>query len=118
MLVQLGPSRNIISSVLSWKRLVRIFKALSPITRCRGLLALVWMHSLDQKLSKLIINEENNLFFIQNLLLNFYFIICRNLPAPLKKQKVEESTSEIPDVLQGEIARLDQRFKVSFSFSK
>ncbi|XP_051168893.1 mediator of RNA polymerase II transcription subunit 15 [Leptopilina boulardi] len=37
----------------------------------------------------------------------------KNLPPPLKRQKVEESTSEIPDVLQGEIARLDQRFKVS-----
>ncbi|XP_057327713.1 mediator of RNA polymerase II transcription subunit 15-like [Microplitis mediator] len=37
----------------------------------------------------------------------------KNLPPPLKKQKVEESVSEIPDVLQGEIARLDQRFKVS-----
>ncbi|XP_026667031.1 mediator of RNA polymerase II transcription subunit 15-like isoform X2 [Ceratina calcarata] len=37
----------------------------------------------------------------------------RNLPPPLKKQKIEEYPSEIPDVLQGEIARLDQRFKVS-----
>ncbi|PBC33231.1 mediator of RNA polymerase II transcription subunit 15 isoform X2 [Apis cerana] len=37
----------------------------------------------------------------------------KNLPQPLKKQKIEESPSEIPDVLQGEIARLDQRFKVS-----
>ncbi|KAL0130781.1 hypothetical protein PUN28_002416 [Cardiocondyla obscurior] len=37
----------------------------------------------------------------------------KNLPPALKKQKVEESSSEIPDVLQGEIARLDQRFKVS-----
>ncbi|XP_029164900.1 mediator of RNA polymerase II transcription subunit 15-like isoform X2 [Nylanderia fulva] len=37
----------------------------------------------------------------------------KNLPPLLKKQKVEESPSEIPDVLQGEIARLDQRFKVS-----
>jgi len=36
----------------------------------------------------------------------------RNLPPPLKKQKIEEPSSEIPDVLQGEIARLDQRFKV------
>ncbi|XP_043253697.1 mediator of RNA polymerase II transcription subunit 15-like isoform X1 [Colletes latitarsis] len=37
----------------------------------------------------------------------------KNLPPPLKKQKIEESLSDIPDVLQGEIARLDQRFKVS-----
>ncbi|KAL2724370.1 mediator of RNA polymerase II transcription subunit 15 [Vespula squamosa] len=36
----------------------------------------------------------------------------KTLP-PLKKQKIEEPPSEIPDVLQGEIARLDQRFKVS-----
>nr|CAI5841497.1 unnamed protein product [Callosobruchus analis] len=35
------------------------------------------------------------------------------LVPPLKKQKIEEPTSDIPDVLQGEIARLDQRFKVS-----
>ncbi|KAJ8920966.1 hypothetical protein NQ315_015760 [Exocentrus adspersus] len=35
------------------------------------------------------------------------------LVPPLKKLKVEEPTSDIPDVLQGEIARLDQRFKVS-----
>lgn len=32
---------------------------------------------------------------------------------PLKRRKVEEPVSDIPDVLQGEIARLDQRFKVS-----
>ncbi|XP_012284467.1 mediator of RNA polymerase II transcription subunit 15 [Orussus abietinus] len=37
----------------------------------------------------------------------------KNLPPPLKKQKIEESVSDIPDILQGEIARLDQRFKVS-----
>jgi mediator of RNA polymerase II transcription subunit 15 len=35
------------------------------------------------------------------------------LPPPLKKKKVEEMPNDIPDVLQGEIARLDQRFKVS-----
>ncbi|KAK9743728.1 hypothetical protein QE152_g8389 [Popillia japonica] len=35
------------------------------------------------------------------------------LVPPLKRIKVEEPVSEIPDVLQGEIARLDQRFKVS-----
>lgn len=35
------------------------------------------------------------------------------LVPPLKRKRVEEPTSEIPDVLQGEIARLDQRFKVS-----
>ncbi|KAJ8682818.1 hypothetical protein QAD02_018610 [Eretmocerus hayati] len=37
----------------------------------------------------------------------------RNIPPPLKKQKTEEVPSEIPDVLQGEIARLDQRFKLN-----
>ncbi|KAJ8978013.1 hypothetical protein NQ317_002775 [Molorchus minor] len=35
------------------------------------------------------------------------------LVPPLKRARVEEPTSDIPDVLQGEIARLDQRFKVS-----
>ncbi|KAK4879653.1 hypothetical protein RN001_007799 [Aquatica leii] len=35
------------------------------------------------------------------------------LVPPLKRKRVEEPQSEIPDVLQGEIARLDQRFKVS-----
>ncbi|XP_049829422.1 mediator of RNA polymerase II transcription subunit 15 isoform X2 [Schistocerca gregaria] len=35
------------------------------------------------------------------------------MPPPLKKKKVEEQPNDIPDVLQGEIARLDQRFKVS-----
>lgn len=35
------------------------------------------------------------------------------LVPPLKRKKVEEPSSEIPEVLQGEIARLDQRFKVS-----
>lgn len=39
-------------------------------------------------------------------------IFCRNLPAPLKRKKVEDPINEISDVLQGEIARLDQRFKV------
>ncbi|XP_011497418.1 PREDICTED: mediator of RNA polymerase II transcription subunit 15 isoform X2 [Ceratosolen solmsi marchali] len=37
----------------------------------------------------------------------------KNLPPPLKKQRTEETSCEIPDVLQGEIARLDQRFKIS-----
>jgi hypothetical protein len=40
------------------------------------------------------------------------FFCFRMLPPPLKKKKVEESPNDIPDVLQGEIARLDQRFKV------
>jgi hypothetical protein len=40
------------------------------------------------------------------------FLCFRMLPPPLKKKKVEESPNDIPDVLQGEIARLDQRFKV------
>ncbi|KAG8223289.1 hypothetical protein J437_LFUL001163 [Ladona fulva] len=35
------------------------------------------------------------------------------LPPPLKRSKIEEPINDIPDVLQGEIARLDQRFKVS-----
>ncbi|KAF5295040.1 hypothetical protein FQR65_LT10593 [Abscondita terminalis] len=35
------------------------------------------------------------------------------LVPPLKRKRVEEPQNEIPDVLQGEIARLDQRFKVS-----
>ncbi|XP_030028357.2 mediator of RNA polymerase II transcription subunit 15 isoform X2 [Manduca sexta] len=37
----------------------------------------------------------------------------KNLPPPQKIAKVEEPEMEIPDVLQGEIARLDSRFKVS-----
>lgn len=37
------------------------------------------------------------------------------LPHPLKKKKLEEPVDDIPEVLQGEIARLDQRFKVKFS---
>ncbi|KAG7311809.1 hypothetical protein JYU34_002892 [Plutella xylostella] len=37
----------------------------------------------------------------------------KNLPPPAKVAKVEEPPMEIPDVLQGEIARLDSRFKVS-----
>ncbi|XP_026738058.1 mediator of RNA polymerase II transcription subunit 15-like [Trichoplusia ni] len=37
----------------------------------------------------------------------------KNLPVPQKIPKLEEPTMEIPDVLQGEIARLDSRFKVS-----
>lgn len=35
------------------------------------------------------------------------------LPPALKKKKLEEPADDIPEVLQGEIARLDQRFKVS-----
>lgn len=34
------------------------------------------------------------------------------LPPPLKQQKTHDSSEDIPEVLQGEIARLDQRFKV------
>jgi len=30
----------------------------------------------------------------------------------VKKRKLEEEPKDIPEVLQGEIARLDQRFKV------
>lgn len=40
------------------------------------------------------------------------FLCFRMLPPPLKEKKVEETANDIPDVLQGEIARLDQRFKV------
>ncbi|XP_075211650.1 mediator complex subunit 15 isoform X2 [Lycorma delicatula] len=35
------------------------------------------------------------------------------LPPLVKKKKLEEAPDDIPEVLQGEIARLDQRFKVS-----
>lgn len=35
-------------------------------------------------------------------------------PAP--KRKAPEPADEIPEVLQGEIARLDQRFKVGLIF--
>ncbi|GBP87191.1 Mediator of RNA polymerase II transcription subunit 15 [Eumeta japonica] len=37
----------------------------------------------------------------------------KNLPPPHKVAKSEETEPEIPDILQGEIARLDSRFKVS-----
>lgn len=37
----------------------------------------------------------------------------KNLPPPYKIPKTEEPKPDIPDVLQGEIARLDSRFKVS-----
>lgn len=37
---------------------------------------------------------------------------------PPKKKKIEEVPNDIPEILQGEIARLDQRFKVNvFDFS-
>ena len=55
-------------------------------------------------------------FFISILvlinLIKFISSLYRMLPPPLKKKKVEEIPNDIPDVLQGEIARLDQRFKV------
>lgn len=44
---------------------------------------------------------------------NLIHAVLFRLVPPLKRKKVEEPTSDIPDVLQGEIARLDQRFKVS-----
>ncbi|XP_028027750.1 mediator of RNA polymerase II transcription subunit 15 [Bombyx mandarina] len=37
----------------------------------------------------------------------------KNVPPPYKAPKMAEPEMEIPDVLQGEIARLDSRFKVS-----
>ncbi|KAK7602242.1 hypothetical protein V9T40_009683 [Parthenolecanium corni] len=37
----------------------------------------------------------------------------KSLPRPLKRKYVEEPTQDIPEALQGEVARLDQRFKVS-----
>ncbi|CAB0005674.1 unnamed protein product [Nesidiocoris tenuis] len=37
----------------------------------------------------------------------------RNVPPHLKRKRIEEPADDIPEVLQGEIARLDQRFKVS-----
>ncbi|XP_065216792.1 mediator of RNA polymerase II transcription subunit 15-like isoform X1 [Planococcus citri] len=37
----------------------------------------------------------------------------KNLPRALKRKRVDECTSDIPEVLQGEVARLDNRFKVS-----
>lgn len=41
-----------------------------------------------------------------------FVLLFRMLPPPLKKKKLEEPPDDIPEVLQGEIARLDQRFKV------
>lgn len=38
------------------------------------------------------------------------------MPPPLKKQKVEVQIPDIPDILQGEIARLDSRFKVCLRY--
>ena len=38
-------------------------------------------------------------------------VYCRPPSPPPKKQKIEEP-SKIPDILQGEIARLDRRFRV------
>ena len=39
----------------------------------------------------------------------------KNMPPPIKRKRLsdDESSGEIPHVLQGEIARLDQKFKVS-----
>ncbi|XP_065202466.1 mediator of RNA polymerase II transcription subunit 15-like [Planococcus citri] len=37
----------------------------------------------------------------------------KNLPRPLKRKHIEEPSTDIPEVLQGEVARLDNRFKVS-----
>lgn len=57
--------------------------------------------------------EIVNFFFLfqkYNLYL-LYYSIFRTLPAA-KRKKIEESPDDIPEVLQGEIARLDQRFKV------
>lgn len=36
----------------------------------------------------------------------------RNVPPPFKRYKVEDPIDDVPEVLQGEIARLDERFKV------
>jgi ARC105 or Med15 subunit of Mediator complex non-fungal. len=44
------------------------------------------------------------------LLFVFFF---RDLPLPVNRKRVEEPADDVPEVLQGEIARLDQRFKVS-----
>ncbi|XP_017778571.1 PREDICTED: mediator of RNA polymerase II transcription subunit 15 [Nicrophorus vespilloides] len=45
--------------------------------------------------------------------LNALFCPEIRLIPPLKRKRVEEPTGEIPALLQGEIARLNQRFKVS-----
>ena len=44
-------------------------------------------------------------------MLTFCYIFRAPSP-PLKKPRVEEPVGKIPDLLQGEIARLDRRFKV------
>ena len=41
-------------------------------------------------------------------------LIDRNMPKSLKRKCVEEPASDIPEVLLGEVARLDARFKVSW----
>ncbi|KAI5743457.1 hypothetical protein M8J77_018420 [Diaphorina citri] len=39
--------------------------------------------------------------------------LIKDLPLPVNRKRVEEPADDVPEVLQGEIARLDQRFKVS-----
>lgn len=43
------------------------------------------------------------------------YLFSRHMPPPLKMHKAEEANPDIPDILQGEIARLDSRFKVIMS---
>nr|XP_018911333.1 PREDICTED: mediator of RNA polymerase II transcription subunit 15-like isoform X2 [Bemisia tabaci]XP_018911334.1 PREDICTED: mediator of RNA polymerase II transcription subunit 15-like isoform X2 [Bemisia tabaci]XP_018911335.1 PREDICTED: mediator of RNA polymerase II transcription subunit 15-like isoform X2 [Bemisia tabaci] len=43
----------------------------------------------------------------------FYGENMKGLPSSLKRKKEEDPSNEVPDVIQGEIARLDGRFKVS-----
>ncbi|ENN79018.1 hypothetical protein YQE_04520, partial [Dendroctonus ponderosae] len=79
----------------------KIFKAPSSTTLFTALSDTLWMPCLAPNAKKSWINE-----FLH------YFQFNRLVP-PLKRAKLEAPTSDIPDVLQGEIARLDQRFKVS-----
>lgn len=89
------------------------FRVRSGITLCNEPFGRVWKRFLDRKSSNF-----NGLFV--NLLYFMETFIFRNMPPPIKRRRISDddeptltNTLVVPHVLQGEIARLDQKFKVS-----
>lgn len=103
------------STIHFLKRSVLIYRVQSETIHCNARLDLAWRPCSDRTLSE-IFEFIDHPWTVD---INPYSLSNRNLPSPAKQQKLSTSDAtpssgiEIPHVLQGEIARLDQKFKVS-----
>lgn len=95
---------------------MRTFRVPSEITLCNEHSGRVWKRSSDRRLS----NTRRPQFYLTRFSCELN-VFSRNMPPPIKRRRISDDDDEptssntliVPHVLQGEIARLDQKFKVS-----